>query len=51
MEDFEKTLGVAGLFTDRINRFLDDIADEIKQSLSHSLQVYTQNWYNKTSKV
>lgn len=34
MEDFEESLGVAGLFTDRINRFLDGIADEIKQSLS-----------------
>lgn len=51
MEDFEKSLGVAGLFTDRINRFLDGIADEIKQSLSHGLQIYTQNRYNKTSKV
>ena len=51
MENFEKTLGVAGFFTDRINRFLDDITDEIKQALSHGLQIYTQNWYNKTSKV
>ncbi len=51
MENFEKSLSVAGLFSDRINRFLDGIADEIKQSLSHSLQIYTQNSYNKISKV
>lgn len=51
MENFEMTLGVAGLFTDKINRFLGDITDEIKQALSHSLQTYTKNWYDKTSKV
>ena len=51
MENSEKTLGVAGLFTERLNRFLDNLTDEVKQALSHSLQIYTKNWYEKTSKV
>lgn len=51
MDKIETSLGFAGLFTERINRFLGNVADELKQSLSHSLQIYTKNWYDKTSKV
>ena len=51
MGSFEVTLGVAGLFTEKLNKFLGGIADDIKQTLSHSLQLYTQNWYDKISKV
>jgi len=51
MDTTEVSLCVAGLFTDRINRFLGNVADELKQALSHSLEIYTKNWYDKTSKV
>ena len=51
MDNFEKTLGIGGLFTDRLNRFLNDIADELKQALNSSLQAYTKNLYDKTVRV
>jgi len=51
MDTIETSLGVAGLFTDRVNRFLGNVADELKQALSHNLEIYTKNWYNRTSKV
>ena len=51
MDTIETSLGVAGLFTDRVNRFLGNVADELKQALSHNLETYTKNWYNRTSKV
>ena len=45
MDTIETTLGIANLFTDRIDRFLGNVADELKQALSYSLQIYTKNWY------
>ena len=51
MATIETSLSIAGLFTERMNRFLGNVTDELKQALSHSLEVYTKNWYDKTSKV
>ena len=51
MDTVETSIGIASLFTDRINRFLGNVADELKQVLSHGLETYTKNWYDKTCKV
>ena len=51
MDKIETALNVGGLFTERINRFLGSVVDEIKQNLDNGLQAYTNTMYAKINKV
>lgn len=51
MVDSQVALGVADLFTEKLNKFLGEIADEVKQKLNQGFQLYTRNWFDKVSKV
>ena len=51
MDKSEIAIGIAGLFTERLNRLLGNVVDDITQALNKSFQIYTKNWYEKTSKL